>query len=318
MNANRQIEDEFLKGLALKAQKHPARSPARGKILLEIWNAIEGLDRLGKFRVWLEKEHIKESLYKSFKDECYNEALSRTKEEILSNIDKYNSNKATVWTWFSFLLKKRFIDVKNDFLGFRTKTIDGEKIMVRDPSLHEPLTGQNSDEDNELQTYENMGSELPKEPSDAQVLVEIIKEDSEGIFKSKHLRNNPQATFQAIALKRATGEHWEDIEEKYGDCNVFFKRYCEYFRPILGEYLKGKFYLSKNIQQQILEDKENYFKNKYIKEFKEANFYKIVLRKTEGASWKTLVTEFDNKLETKELIDFYLDCLRKYFRKNLQ
>lgn len=71
-------------------------------------------------------------------------------------------------------------------------------------------------------------------PSLFERICEAIEEDAENLFKQAHIRNRPDANFQAIALARFSGKTWEEISAKLkisvSTLSVFFLRCCQKFR----------------------------------------------------------------------------------------
>jgi hypothetical protein len=76
----------------------------------------------------------------------------------------------------------------------------------------------------------------PEEPDSLFERVrEDIEEDAKNIFKQAHIRNRPDANFQAIALARFARKSWEEISAEFEipipTLSRFFQRSCEKFRP---------------------------------------------------------------------------------------
>lgn len=142
-----------------------------------------------------------DSLSPAASEDLYREALNITVMEICKNIDKYDESR-DILGWVNFLLKRRYIDL-----------LRPRKTM---PSLDDigPIC------------YE-------PDPSASAELKQWIEADPDGIFTRKHIKRNPDATFQFIVLARI----WED--RKWGDIsaelNISNSTLCEFYKKQLKE-----------------------------------------------------------------------------------
>jgi DNA-directed RNA polymerase specialized sigma24 family protein len=147
--------------------------------------------------------------------DLYNETCQRVWLYICRNIEQYDPQKASVRKWVNYLLDKRFIDV--------VKERNGRRI-----------------------TYVPDLSELDKaiieeEPSHADILRELIIQDSTEEFRGKHIKGHPEASFQAIALRRLDSISWEEISEEFNiavsSLSTFYQRSIKKFAPLLQQLL---------------------------------------------------------------------------------
>lgn len=138
--------------------------------------------------------------------EVFNEVLQQTFLEIFEKIDDYDQNKALVMTWFQFLLDKRFNDACDQLLKRRRVTQEGTKVY-----------------------------------DDWEKLCNLIKQDPTGSFASTHIKNHPEASFQAICLQKFDQKSWKDISAEWGipvlTLSRFYQRQIQKFTPIFKEHL---------------------------------------------------------------------------------
>jgi len=139
-----------------------------------------------------------------------------------SNVDRYDP-KYRVLSWLNVKLDRRFfqkayeqlIDKKTIAWGFDGG--DDERENKDIPCKKEP-------------------------PLTSELIKQCIKEDPEGLFENKHIMHRPDANFKAIALKRLSGETWQEIAASFGisspsTVSNFHDKWLEQFAPILERYL---------------------------------------------------------------------------------
>jgi DNA-directed RNA polymerase specialized sigma24 family protein len=184
-----------LNQLAKAAQQYPDRSYERRRILDKLANKVMQSKKLVHPR--------NDSLPPAVYEDIYREALNITLMEICKNIEKYDSTKDLLG-WFNFVLNKRFIDCCRGWTPL-------DRI--------------------DLKRLDN----FPKEESNLQseALKQLIEEDPDKIFTKKHIKSNPNATFQHLVLARI----WEDRkwEEISSELNVPKATLCEFFKKQLKE-----------------------------------------------------------------------------------
>lgn len=199
--------DLYLLQLATQVQRHPPDSQERQIALTKL---IHSIVRFGK--LWHPPTH---QFFSNVQD-IYKEARQELFLYICQNIHKYDPERGSVMTWVNVLLERRFFrDAirKNQTYGRFTKmTITDLDNLV-----------------------------IPEEPKD---LTEIVKEcielDPEDIFKNEHVEKCPQATFQALAMRRISGKSWKEIsaefEIKVPTVSCFYYRCIKKLSPKLKEY----------------------------------------------------------------------------------
>lgn len=96
---------------------------------------------------------------------------------------------------------------------------------------------------NESKTLEDIAQPEEK-PFLSETLRQYIEDDPARLFQ-KHIREHPQATFQAIALGRLDGKTWKDMSESLGigipALNNFFQRNLRELAPEIRRYIQEQF-----------------------------------------------------------------------------
>lgn len=192
--------DEQLKQLALVAQQHAPLTQARQLALGQLIQTILQSGRLcrpqrGKFANRYE--------------EIYEEARQELLFYVCQHIDNYNPERGEVMAWCNVLLERRF------FREAIPRVLDKQGIQQ--------IT---------LSDLDNLA--LPEEPPVlAEIIQEYIKSDPENLFKTVHIKEHPEASFQALSLERLQGKTWKEISEKMGikvpTLNRFYYRCLERF-----------------------------------------------------------------------------------------
>lgn len=204
------LDDARLQRLALTAQESKPQTEEHDYALRELLEAIRLSGKLCR-------PHIRK-IPAQFYQLIYEEAVNKTLLYICRNINNYDPNRGrtgSLMTWVNFRLDRVVIEVWGEFLESE-KSLSSEDI-----------------------------SNLPtpqEEPSLFEIIRECIEEDAEKLFKREHMRERPDANFQAIALARMSGKRWEEISAEFGGIKVaalssFFQRCCRRFAPLFREYL---------------------------------------------------------------------------------
>lgn len=199
------LDDDLLKQLALEIQKQPPNTVLRRHLLGEL---IEAIRLSGK----LCRPH-REKFTPDFYELLYEEAVIRTFAYVCKNIDQYDPERGQsqkFMNWVNFRLDKMVIECRREFSNSRVDSL---------PNL--------ADLDN--------FSEPAEEDSLVAETQNYIASDPRNCFKKEHIRNRPDANFQAIALARFGGKSWEEISAffdiKVPTLSSFFQRCCVKFRP---------------------------------------------------------------------------------------
>lgn len=155
----------------------------------------------------------------------YEEALQNTYLYICKNIHQYKPERGSIIGWVIFILKKRKINSFNwvnwDIMSIYTYTGDKDEINLYDIYISPEL------------------NPLPSEK-----LLAFIKEDPEGYLQRELFNKNPNASFQAILLKKIEEDKsWEEIalefkpEATHGPIFAFYQRCCKKLKPYFNKYL---------------------------------------------------------------------------------
>jgi DNA-directed RNA polymerase specialized sigma24 family protein len=175
--------DVLLQELASTAQQHAHLAQQRQLALTKL---VEIIVQSGKLH-HPQRSQFSADIY----EDIYNEALQELLLYICQNIDKYDSERASVMAWVNVLLERRFFkEAVRKFFGQQNVT------TITDTHL------------------DNLAP--PEQPQDiTEILMECIKSDPESLFKKEHIKEYPQANFQALAQQRILGKSWKEIAAEY-------------------------------------------------------------------------------------------------------
>jgi hypothetical protein len=184
--------DCLLQQLALAAQQHPSGSLARNRLLSKLFREIQRSGELASYRSSCPRQ-----LQGNY-SEIYAEALQRLFYYMTQRIDDYAPDKGRVIQWANGQLKWKFKEAVRDWKEFNQ---DAEILSL--------------DELEQVSCYwgkENLA------PSLSEQLIEIVREDPEGIFQQTYTGKNPQANFRYIALKRnVEAVYWSDLSQRMSE-----------------------------------------------------------------------------------------------------
>jgi hypothetical protein len=106
-----------------------------------------------------------------------------------------------------------------------------------------PLSSRLHQTTGEFRTQEDIPQPEEK-PFLSETVRQYIEDDPVKLFQ-KHIRDNPQATFQAIALARLDGKTWKEMSESFGigipALNNFFQRRLRELAPEIRKYVQEQF-----------------------------------------------------------------------------
>lgn len=199
-----------LQRLALSAQHYPPLSRERQSALRQIVTGIVQSGRLCR---------PQKGKFSGAYEDIYAEALQELLLYICKSIEKYSAERGTVMTWANMLLERRFFrEAIPKVLGKpdmrRVNLADLENVAA--PQATTTLTDR---------------------------LKEMVEADPENLFKSAHIRNHPDATFQALLKGRLSDQSWEAIATEFGTsvstASNFYYRCLTKFLPKLKEYCTG-------------------------------------------------------------------------------
>jgi hypothetical protein len=217
-NPNHERLDEELKTIALTAQGHPPGSPERQKHLGQLITKIQKSAQ--KVRPMCPPSC--EGSY----SEIYNIALQTTYQYICEEIDQYRIERGTVMAWFNFNLSKQFIQATREIMN-PGKSRNWSRI--KRISLDDLDRGETIEETGQV------------ESSLSERVLEVIREDPEGLFRAEIMPSNPRVNFQWLVLQRIAGYHWREIAEDKGSTiqglNNFCDRSLKKFKDKIKKYL---------------------------------------------------------------------------------
>ena len=206
------LDDVNLKELALTAQAQPPNSSLRSYALRELVKGIELAQRLIKMR--------SSGISSQFEKLIYEEAVMETLAYVCTKIDLYDPNRGNqkFMNWVNFKLERNFLKCRQEF---------------RDPNIIQI----HSWSDLENISYKNNSLDF------SELLYQYIQQDSQNMFTSVFINNNPEANFKEIALARLSGHTWKEISQHYGlsipTLSSFFKRNCEKFQHLFEKEFKN-------------------------------------------------------------------------------
>lgn len=206
------LNDERLKQLALNAQKQPINTALRSHTLTELVKAIQISNRLCRpYRKLFSSE---------FYSLIYEEAVVQTMTYICTNIDRYDPQrgKGKFMNWVNFKLDKAILSCRRQF------DLSANCELFSPPDF-------------------DVIPEQPKFLTMGDLLYQYIEQDPKKVLQSTHIVDNPQANFQAIALRRLSGKTWKEIAQEL-NCKVsvlssFYRRSCEKLQVLLQQELDG-------------------------------------------------------------------------------
>jgi DNA-directed RNA polymerase specialized sigma24 family protein len=276
--------DRLLRELALEAQKHSPQSPQRQVALNRLWQLIWKSNRLG---------HPQQGRWtSSIYEDLYNEAIARTCLEICQKIDRYDS-KYPVMLWVNSCLKFNF------------------KQVVKECYEHTFLP-----------SLDDLDLDIPVDeiPSEAQVFRKFLEEDPEGLLKSEQLREQPNVTFQFLAIARHVEDrNWKDISD---ELEISIQTLCSFFNRCLGKLTLYFYKYNSEVQpllQFLREDPAGSLKAEYLKKQPNVTFQFLAIEYIEDRTWKDISDELG--IPIQNLFGFVERCSQKLkpdFNKYLQ
>ena len=211
--------DYQLQQLVLQAQQYPSRSAQQQLALTKLIQMLKQSGQLTRPRA---------GSFPGMYEAIYEEALQRLFVYICSRIETYDPTRGKVLQWVNFLLSRRFfIEASRDVLPTLPKGINAKEITRL--SLDE-LDRHNPSDLNPCLI-----------PSAGEELRHYIEEDPDGVLQSVHVENQPQVTFQWLALKRLDGFSWKELsielDIRIPTLSSFYQRTLKKFSSNFRDYL---------------------------------------------------------------------------------
>lgn len=201
--------DEQLKDLALVAQRQPQGTKERRIALTQLVNAIWQSGRLC---------HPYRGQFQTVYEDIYDEAVQSLFFYICQNdnIRNYDLERASVMAWVNMLLQRRFF-----------------------PEAIPKIIGQKNE--THLENFDLEALKSSESLSLFEQVRQCLEDDPEGLFRNEHIKEHPEANFQAIAIRRYSGVSWKEISAEWGiglkSLNTFYQRCLKKLAPKFKEYL---------------------------------------------------------------------------------
>jgi hypothetical protein len=234
-------QEENLEYLALEAQRHTPGSKEQNDGITRL---IANLEKPGQLTKPRNTYDLPSSLY----HDVYEDAKQKLHLELVEQIQakKYDREKGLVINWARFHQSKKFKKAQKDLLNLHSVQEKGKKIKIQVLSADNlVIDSQSSDRDGSSMPHLERIPQTPHEkvnPLMSQELLELIKEDPETLFRSKCVKNHPEANFREIFLLQHSGYKWDEIALHFGlkmkAISAFYYRCCQDFAPLFKEYLQ--------------------------------------------------------------------------------
>lgn len=214
---NKSLKTLTIDELAIEAQKHPAKSSRRNKILTMLIDQVLRSGELGHPQSGKWAANIYEDLR--------NEAINDTCLEIHRKIETYDPTRACVMAWINCLLNYKFREAVRRYF---------HSSPSRDPQeKYSPIL-----------SLDSLECDIPAEetPSDSLAIEQFLEEDPEELLK-EHIKGHPAITWQWIAREKYVADQtWTKISEMTGIsvqtlCS-FFNRQLRLLKPYFHKYFR--------------------------------------------------------------------------------
>lgn len=224
-------------------------------------------------------------------------AIIQKWEDFCNQIQKYYPPKS-VWNWFTMFLRYRFVD------ELRKTLPPPPPDPTKPPKPPKP-------------------EKVRKNRSIPQESMQLIQEDTYGIFAGKYIKNHPEINFQAIALFQPSPsknrKKTEEMKAYFGGkvdakstISSFRSRCVQYFEPFFKENTSEdtNLPLPRELLDEITADVDGKFARRRMPKHNEISFKLIIEKRKHLRTWQLVAREL--QLEMKDLLYFYLDCVQKF------
>ena len=212
MNGQNTDQDRRLKRLIEEIKKHPPQSKKWQKAFAKLFKEISESPQL--FR-----QHS--SQLAPHDRYVFNEAKQDFFLYISEHIHSYDPQRCSVMGWVNMLLERRFI--KRAYAKLKPDIIP---IAYYDLDRASWLNGASDREEEE-------------ELSLMEMMKQYIDLDPQGVFRSTHIKNCPEANYQSIALQYLAGKSWqamsEDFQVKLSTLSSFYCRQTRRFAETIRQ-----------------------------------------------------------------------------------
>lgn len=189
--------DRWLNELARQVQQHPRESRERRQLLNRL---MQELMHPGRLSLPSRQPQLAWGLY----HEITREALNQTLLEISKNIENYDP-KRNLRAWCNFLLRRRFIDVLQNYR---------QQGVTRFPQTDEDTPNPTVSTHPDLSSLDSHCASISGyNRQELNELVAFIQDDPDGRLQTT-MQYHPHVSFQDIALQRLRDERtWQEIAE---------------------------------------------------------------------------------------------------------
>ncbi|HBB33903.1 MAG TPA: hypothetical protein DDZ80_08810 [Cyanobacteria bacterium UBA8803] len=210
----------------------------------------------GKFMAWVNYrlDMILKEIHQEYKDpfiQSIEARIIRQKYHLTALIKR--TRAADLLAWLRLQLKGLISDivVSANVIFSLVVLLFLSQFIAQNPTLGDALLFQISQQSmpvssrkQELSQESNTLEDIPQpeeKPFLSEMVRQYIEEDPARLFQ-KHIREHPQATFQAIALARINGKTWKEMSEYFGvgipALNNFFQRRLKEVAPEIRKYIQ--------------------------------------------------------------------------------
>lgn len=213
MNDENQDENQQLKKLIEDVKKYPHSSKKRQEALTKLIEAISQSS-------YLFRRHSSQK--SEFDRYVYSEAKQELLLYICKRIETYDPTRASVIGWVNMLLERRFI--KKAYAQLKPDILPANCYDLNSPYWLNVEADSNDIE--QLSLPERMKQYITSDPDE--------------IFKKAHVKDRPDANYQAIALRYLKGQSWEQMSREFdvgvSTLSSFYSRCNGRFAKMIRNY----------------------------------------------------------------------------------
>lgn len=210
----------------------------------------------GKFMAWVNYrlDMILRDIKQDYKDpfiQSIEGKIIRKKYQLKTIIKRTKVSDLKTWLTLEIkgLIQDVYLSQSVSFIG--AVLLGLSQLVAQNPTLGDSLLFEISKESlpfssrlqeftGESKTLEDI-AQPDEKPFLSETVRQYIEDDPAKLFQ-KHIREHPQATFQAIALARLDGKSWKEMSESWGvgiaALNNFFQRRLKELAPEIRRYVQ--------------------------------------------------------------------------------
>ncbi|HEY9668894.1 MAG TPA: hypothetical protein V6C91_18945 [Coleofasciculaceae cyanobacterium] len=210
----------------------------------------------GKFMAWVNYrlDMILRDIKQDYKDpfiQSIEGKIIRKKYQLKAIIKRTKISDLKTWLTLDAkgLIQNVSLSQSISFIG--AVLLGLSQLMAQNPTLGDsllfeiskeslPLSSRLQEFTGESKTLEDI-AQPDEKPFLSETVRQYIEDDPTQLFQ-KHIREHPEATFQAIALARLDGKSWKEMSESWGvgiaALNNFFQRRLKELAPEIRRYVQ--------------------------------------------------------------------------------